>query len=108
MFEVIIYIACLVGGVAVVLWSIEVIAKHVGGRRTWILLLGVVPSIAAAGIAYLNRSELVWWQVFALILSGPAAVIGVLLLAYVAFNPFVIVAFVGGLCSRFQRRFRPK
>ncbi|AYQ28777.1 MULTISPECIES: hypothetical protein [unclassified Polaromonas] len=104
MFEVIAYIAILVGLAAGFLWGIERIAKRIGGRNTWLLFLVGLPLVAGVMVAWLNRTELAWWQLVLYPLVAPFVASAVLLLAYAAVNPYALIALVGALCRRARER----
>jgi len=105
MLEVFAYLAILVGTAAAILWLVERIAKCIGGRNTWLLLLVGIPLVVSAVTTYLNRAELAWWQLVLLPLAGPVIAAGFLLLAYTAVNPFALIALAGALCQRARDRF---
>lgn len=100
MFELLIYIGILVGSAAIFLWVVEGIARHIGGRNAWLFFLVGLPFAAGAGLAYLNRVELAWWQLVLYPLAGPVIASGILLLAYAAVNPFALIVLARVLCQR--------
>jgi hypothetical protein len=96
-------IGAVLGLAAVILWSIEALARRIGGKRTTILLLGVIPSLIGAGVAYLDRVNLQWWELLLYPLAGPVVACGVLVLGYVAVSPFGIPDILGLVCSMISR-----
>jgi len=103
MMELLIYIAVLVGGASLLLWIIDLTTKLLGSLGSWLLFLVVLPTSLATVIAYLGRADLVWWQFPLIVLSAPLVVSGAVFLAYILFNPFIVVAMISALYSRLSR-----
>ncbi len=106
MLEVVAIVGGMIALAALLLWSIEALAKLIGGKRTAVLLLGVLPSLAGLAIAYLNRSTLRWWEFIAYPLAGPLIVFGVIIMGYLAVSPFGIPDILGLVCSLVGRGFK--
>ncbi len=106
MLEVIVAIGSVLALAALVLWSIEALARLIGGKRTTVLLVGVLPFLAGSAVAYLDRASLQWWEFIVYPLAGPLIVGGVIIMGYVAVSPFGIPDMLGLVCALVGRGYR--
>ena len=106
MLEVIATIGSVFALAALVLWSIEALARLIGGKRTTILLVVVLPLLGGLAVAYLNRASLQWWEFIVYPLAGPLIVGGVIVMGYVAVSPFGIPDMLGLVCGLAGRGYR--
>ena len=91
------YIVALVAIAAGFLWLIDGVAKLVGGRKTSLLLLGVIPLAVSLTYSLHNWEHLAWWQRLLYPLSGPVLASALLFLGFAAINPADAVLLVGEL-----------
>ena len=90
MLEILLSIASVLVFAACVLWGIEALKRAVGAKWTIAILLGVLPTLVGATVAYLNRATLHWWEMALYALGGPVIAVGLLLMGYLAVSPFGI------------------
>ena len=64
-------------------------------KRTAVLFLVVLPAFVGAGIAYLSRASLQWWELALYPLAGPLATCAVVVLGYMAASPSGIPDILG-------------
>ena len=94
---VVAYVVALILIAAVFLWLVEGVAKLIGGRNTWLVVLGVIPLVASFIYSLHNWEHLAWWQRLLYPLAGPALASALILFAFAAINPADAVLLVGGI-----------
>ena len=99
----IVYVVALILIAAVVLWLVERLAKLIGGRNTWLLLIGGIPLAFSLLYSFHNWDLLSWWQRLLYPLAGPFLATVLLLLGFAAVNPADAVLLVGGGLRRAWR-----
>jgi len=106
MLDILLIIALLLGFPMLLLWSIERLARKIGGRKTALLFIGIIPALAGLVAAYLNRENLRWWEFILYPMSGPLVACGLVLFSYAAVSPFGIPDLFALACRLVSRGYK--
>ncbi len=99
-----------VGGLLVfaviVTWSIEAMAKRLGGKATSLLLIVVLPTAIGLLVAWVNRDQLRWWEFATYGAAGPVCAVALVIAGYLAVSPNGIPDVAGLVCRLVARGFQ--
>jgi hypothetical protein len=93
---------------AVLLWTLEGATEKFGTRFVWLVMLVVLPLLAGASYALINREELEWWKVIGIPLATPLVWTAFLAACLALVKPSDAIALLGTAFKNLRRRGWPR